>query len=101
MPDTTQDLRLVLLDLHPATTTIAPLASFEFVIDLIPVDRHTRGQPFNYRDERATVCFSGCCESKTCSDRDPNDSLLRDKTPEPHRRDAEYAEVAQRLKHYS
>jgi hypothetical protein len=55
MPDTTQDLRLILLDLHPATTAIPPLAPFEFVIDLIRVDRHAGRQTLNNRDERATV----------------------------------------------
>jgi len=55
MTHSTQNLHLVLLDLHAAAATIAPLASLELLVDLPNVHGHARRQTLNNRDQRATM----------------------------------------------
>lgn len=59
MTNAAENLDLVVLNLHPPATPVSVLTPLEIAIDLRYVDRQTRGQPFNDRDQRATVRFSG------------------------------------------
>ena len=55
MANATKNLDTILLDLHPPAAAIALLPSPQFMIDLIDIYGQTSGQPFNYRDQRATM----------------------------------------------
>jgi hypothetical protein len=46
----TQNFSLVLLNLHPAAATVAPLPSRQLSINPRSSDRQTRRQTFDYRD---------------------------------------------------
>jgi hypothetical protein len=51
----TEDFHLVLLDLHAAAAAVTPLPTLQFAIELCNFNGQTRGQAFDYRDQRATV----------------------------------------------
>ena len=55
MANAAKNLDSVLLDLHSPATAIALLPPPQFMIDLIDIYGQTSGQPFNYRDQRATM----------------------------------------------
>jgi hypothetical protein len=52
---TTQDFHLVLLNFHSAAAPVTELPSRQFSINPRDIDRQTRRQAFNNRDQRATV----------------------------------------------
>ena len=64
MPDARQYLCVVALDLHAPTAPVAKLAPSQFVVDDYLIDRQSRGQSLNDRDQRSSVRLSGCCETK-------------------------------------
>ena len=64
MTNAAQNLRRVSLDLHPPAAPITPLPPLQFTINLLDINRQTGGQTFNYRDQRASVRFPGCDETK-------------------------------------
>ncbi len=64
MPNTAEDLDVILLDLHATPATIPPLASLQLMVNLCSVNWHARWQTFEDRDQCATVGFSGRSESK-------------------------------------
>ena len=63
VPNPSRENDPILLDLHPPTATISPLPSLQITIDELDVYGHACGQTFNYRDECATVRFSGSGET--------------------------------------
>jgi hypothetical protein len=59
-----QNLRRVLLDLHSPAAPVAPLPPPQFPVDQLDLDRHTRRQTFDYRDQRAPMRLSGSVKTK-------------------------------------
>ena len=57
-PHAGEDLGAVGLDRHPASASVAALASLQFVVDGVEVEREAGGDPFENDDERATVRFT-------------------------------------------
>ncbi len=55
MTNAADNLSVVLLNLHPSTAPVAPLAPFQLLIDVRASHRHTGRQSLNYRDQGATV----------------------------------------------
>ena len=64
MPDTRQYLSVVTLNLHAPTAPIAKLAPPQFVVDDSLIDRQSRRQSLNDRNQRSSVRLSGCSETK-------------------------------------
>jgi hypothetical protein len=64
MPDARQYLSVIALDLHAPTAPVAKLAPPQFVIDECLIDRQSRGQSLDDRDQRSSVRLSGCSETK-------------------------------------
>jgi hypothetical protein len=55
MTDTAKYLHLVLLDLHSPAAAITKLSPVQLVINLLDVNRQTRRQAFDDRNESAAV----------------------------------------------
>jgi hypothetical protein len=55
MSNATENLHLILLDLHSAATAVAPLSALEISVDLIQVYRHAGRQTLKYRDQSAAM----------------------------------------------
>jgi hypothetical protein len=55
MAHAAKNLHAVLLNLHAAATTVAPLPPRQFSVNPAGIDRQTRRQAFNNRDQRPTV----------------------------------------------
>src|SRR5205823_12315808 len=58
------DLRSVALDLLPVAAAVSALAALKLTIDLVEIDRQSRGNSFYQRGQRRTVRFTTRKKSK-------------------------------------